>query len=171
MNHGDATRIAFGKWPLGPFALCMLAVTALGSLMLLRMSHALDREIQASEAQLDRVSQMTTRKRAAPQTKERDLSAVGERQWGEQMTLLNRDWSRLLNALVPLDKQTRLLDIDVNPATGVVRVSGVTGSADRANAYAEALEANAQGVSQVRVLTLKRSGQVVNFEVSASWRE
>lgn len=171
MNHDDAMRIDFRKWPLGPFALCMLVVATLGSLTLLRMSNALDREIQASEAQLDRVSQLTARKRVVPQTKDRDLSAVGERQWGEQMTLLNRDWSRLLNALVPLDKKTRLLSIDVNPATGVVRVSGVTDSAGRANAYAEALEANAQGVSQVRVLTLKRSGQAVNFEVSASWRE
>lgn len=164
-------RIDFHKWALRPFAFCMLAVTALGSFALLRINRALEHEIQAIDAQLDRASKSTARRRVVPQTKERDLGAVGERQWGEQMILLNRDWSQLLNTLVPLDKQTRLLGIDVNPATGVVRVSGVTDSADRANAYAEALEANARAVSQVRVLTLKRNGQVVNFEVSASWRE
>ncbi|MDR6841136.1 hypothetical protein [Pseudoxanthomonas sacheonensis] len=164
-------RIDFRKWSLRPFVFCMLTATALGSFTLLRMNQALDREIQAVEIQLDRASQSTTRRRVVPQTKEPDLGAVGERQWSEQMALLNRDWSQLLNALVPLDKQTKLLGIDVNPATGVVRVSGVTDSADRANAYAEALDANARAVSQVRVLALKRNGEVVNFEVSASWRE
>ena len=164
-------RIYFRKWSMGPVAFCMVLAVALGSFTLLRMNWALGREIQVIETQLHHASQLAEKKRVVPQPKQRDLSAVGERQWGEQMALLNRDWSQLLNTLVPMDEQTKLLSVDVNPGTGVVRISGVTDAADRANAYAEALEANAQAVSQVRLLTLKSNGKAVNFEVSASWRE
>ena len=171
MSRHIPMGISLHKWPLGPFAVFLLAAMALGSLALLRMRLSVEHEIQLSELQLEHASRVTASNRVAPPARERTLSAVGERQWREQIALLNRDWGRLLNALVPREKHTRLLGIDVNPMTGVVRVSGITDSPERANAYAEALEANTTEVSQVRVLALKRSGQAVNFEVSASWGE
>ncbi len=91
------------------------------------------------------------------------------RQMQQQVGLLNRDWAALTQALLPADNDIRLLSLDVNPSTSAVRVIGLAGSPVRANSYAQALEARADTLHEVRLLQVERQSDGVRFEVGAQW--
>lgn len=87
-----------------------------------------------------------------------------------QVGMINRDWSELLQSLVPETDDVRLLLVDVDPFTGTVRLSGACDSAERANSYAAVLEARAV-VGDVRLQSLEPIGGRMLFEATARWNE
>ena len=91
-------------------------------------------------------------------------------QIGREVGLINRDWSSLLAALVPETPDVRLLAVDVDPAAGTVRVSGNAERAAGANGYSALLDSR-DGIDDVRLVSLERSGGQVVFELVARWRE
>jgi hypothetical protein len=59
--------------------------------------------------------------------------------------------------------------MDVDPATGAVRISGRVDSATVANTYAQTLSKHVDTLRQVRLLGLERRVDGIRFEISAQW--
>ncbi len=91
-----------------------------------------------------------------------------ERVEGE-LRMLNRDWPGLLAAVVPQDRYTRLLSLDVNPASGNVIVTGQAPSHSAVSTYVMELD-NSSLIQEVRLLRIEGLGDGTVFEVSAQWR-
>lgn len=141
----------------------------LASGALLIAGHALDRR---SDALAERISADETRRviaAAAARTRTvAPLTEAAAAQFGQQVRMINRDWTRLLKSLVPETDDIRLLSVDVDPSGGTVRLSGASDTAERANAYSALLEKRAV-VSDVRLLTVEPDGNRTGFEVTARW--
>ncbi|KLD74163.1 PilN domain-containing protein [Xanthomonas hyacinthi] len=91
-----------------------------------------------------------------------------ERVEGE-LRMLNRDWPGLLAAIVPQDRHTRLLSLDVNPASGNVIVTGRAPGHAAVSTYVMELN-NSSLIQEVRLLRIEGLGGGTVFEVSAQWR-
>jgi hypothetical protein len=98
------------------------------------------------------------------------MSPAAVRQVNSQIGLLNREWPSLLRQMVPTG-DVELLTLDVNPATGAVRMTGAARDAALANAYAERLQRGAAQLGNVRLMLLERKAGQVEFEVTAQWNE
>ncbi|WP_369348347.1 hypothetical protein [Stenotrophomonas sp. JAG2] len=85
-----------------------------------------------------------------------------------ELALLNRDWSTLLGALVPR-AGVRLLSLDVNPASGAVRIVAEADDREAVTAFAQGLEATAP-LAQVRLLRIEQQVAGLTFEVDAQWQ-
>ena len=147
--------------------MALVAISALS----LQARYKLD---QHSAGYGQQLTQLQAERREAA---ERRAASVPERlsesalvQVGKQISLINRDWSRLLATLVPAEPDVRLHMVDVDPVAGTVRVSGVSQNANQANEYSALLEERGI-VNDVRLIGVERSGEQVMFEVLALWRD
>ncbi|EIL98061.1 hypothetical protein RHOFW104T7_15330 [Rhodanobacter thiooxydans] len=150
----------------------LLALLVVGAIVvggLLYWKNRLDTELARRGQQLAQIQELAAR--MAPRRKPPlpALSPAAAQQLGRQMALLNRDWTRLSGLLAPHDHAVRLLGMDVDPATGAVRISGRVDSATVANTYAQALSKRADVLRQVRLLGLERHADGVRFEIGAQW--
>lgn len=156
-----------GRLGLGVVLLGVSIVLACGAILLGRQS--LERQSATLAGHISKAETEQRLTAAAVRIDESgQLSEVALVQLNRQVGMINRDWGRLLSTLVPETDEVRLLSIDVEPVTGVIRVSGASDSAERANAYSALLEARAV-VGDVRLLSLERNGTRVVFEVTARW--
>ncbi|HEY0332303.1 MAG TPA: hypothetical protein VGC74_01120 [Stenotrophomonas sp.] len=97
------------------------------------------------------------------------LDKNGAERLNDEVRMLNRDWPALLTAIVPSDRQTRLLSLDVNPANGSLLVTGQ--AADHAGVSAYTVQLDQSGLlREVRLLSVEGQVDGVVFEVSAQWR-
>lgn len=156
------------RWPWRPLmvaAACAIAVAGLAT-----WRHHLDRQLAARQALLER---LTASRRAPPRTAApASLSPGAAREMRQQRLLLARDWGRLSSGLAPkASEDIRLLEVDANPASGAVRVTGVASSALQANAYAERLAGAGGMLRRVRLLGLERHAEGIRFEVGAQWSD
>lgn len=150
-------------WILG-----LLLLSALGVAVLVRTKSHLDDRLERSEQQLERGltrSVTATRKIMAKPT----YTTSELRQLHAQIALLNRDWVAFLEELVPGEHEVKLLGLEVNAATGAIRLTGRAISGEEANTYAEALQAQGPSLQDVRLLLLERKADGIHFEVSARW--
>jgi hypothetical protein len=152
------------SWRVAIAALVTVAAIA----GLLAWQAAIATRMQRAQSRLDRVDALAAQAAARVAHPADAPSPTASRQLGEQLQLLNRDWVTLSARLVPRASEVRLLGLDVNPGTGVLRVSGRAPTAELANAYAEELGKVAM-LREVRLLALERREGVVNFEVGATW--
>jgi len=146
-------------------ALCLLAGSAL-----LHWKRGLDAEVARRERQLQQLAALASRappRRPPPPA----LGPAAVRQLREQMVLLNRNWIHLSDLLAPHGQDVRLLGMDVNPATGAVRVTGRASTTLVANAYAESLGKRNGALQHVRLLGTERRPDGIRFEVAAQWAE
>lgn len=150
-------------WPL--LAGLVVSVSLMAGLYGWKQS--LDARRLHQAGQLDRIAQLSAR--ATPRITPPLATPTSDRQWRDQAALLNRDWVRLTAALVPSNREVRLTDVDVNPATGAVRVVGQAPSRVVANAYAEALESHDVSLGRVRLINLEQRPDGIRFEVNALW--
>lgn len=127
--------------------------------------------LAASEARLKAIARAQSGGRAARVPATTGLNATGIREVNAQVALLNRDWSTLLNGLEPPDEAVKLLALDINPATGAVRIGGSAATPSAANAYAQALQERLAPLRDVRLLLLERQAGRIDFEVTAQWSE
>lgn len=162
---------SFRRRTLEPSAIALLVVMAVSGFALQRARQSVDEQARSNQDRLDLMIEASVEHREVPAHRAEPLTRVGRRQMGDQVALLNRDWSRLLNALVPSEPTTMLLGVDVNPGTSAIRVSGVAITEATANSYAESLEGRSGEVTGVRTLMLERRPEGVGFEVGASWQE
>jgi hypothetical protein len=155
------------RLPLRLVAAILICLAACGGL--LSWKRTLQSELETRERALEWVLARSSRTPSAqpPATP----SPAAMRQFREQAALLNRDWAGLSNLLVPRGKNVRLLGMDVNPASGAIRISGNADSAIAANAYAASLEKSASELAQVRLLSVERKADGVRFEVAAQWTD
>jgi len=151
------------SWPA--LATLLSGVTAVA--LLFGWSRHMDGQREVRESQLQQLSASRRHVPAAPARKTLDPAAL--RQMQQQVGLLNRDWAALTQALLPTDNDIRLLSLDVSPSNSAVRIIALAGSPVRANAYAQALEAQVDTLHEVRLLLVERQGDSVRFEVSAQW--
>jgi hypothetical protein len=149
--------------------LALLAVGVIAGGGLLYGKRRLDTQFARRGQQLARVQELAAR--MAPRRKPPlpALSSAAAHQLGRQVALLNRDWTRLSALLAPHDHAVRLLGMDVDPATGAVRISGRVDSATVANTYAQTLSKHVDTLRQVRLLGLERRVDGIRFEISAQW--
>lgn len=151
-----------GRWLL----LCVVTAVGCGGLLWLQQSLdarlAVARDTQAREARQDlqRLTQPTVSQ--APMS---DAALEGLR---EELLLLNRDWSALLSSLVPADG-ARLLALDVNPASGAVRIDAQADDRAAVTAFVEALEKTGP-LARVRLLRVEQQVSGLVIEVDAQWR-
>lgn len=134
-------------------------------------SWQVDARLAASEARLLEIARTQSGDRTARVPETTGLNASGIREVNAQVALLNRDWSSLLNGLAPADDAVKLLAMDINPATGAVRIDGSAATSSAANAYAQALQERSARLRDVRLLLLERQAGRIEFEVSAQWIE
>lgn len=124
-------------------------------------------------AELDRaLEQVLTRELAGPVRPvlpESARSPAELRQIRTQIALLNRDWPSLFDDLLPDKPQVKLLGLEINGETAAIRLTAHAPSADIANDYAEALQAQRRQVQDVKLLLLERKPEGLHFEVSARW--
>lgn len=127
----------------------------------------------ARAAEFDRaLEQVLTRELAGPVRRVQPESARSQaelRQIRTQIALLNRDWPSLFDDLLPEKQQVKLLGLDVNAETAAIRLTAHAPSADIANDYAEALQAQRSQLQDVKLLLLERKPEGLHFEVSARW--
>lgn len=156
---------------MGRWTMVVLSSAALGAAALLYMKSHLDQRLRHSQSRLEQVLARslasTTRRRVAGPVR----TPAEVRQLNAQIALLNRDWAGLLDELVPGEQDVKLLGLDVNAATGVVRLTGRAADGQDANAYAEALQSHEASLSDVRLLLLERKSGGIHFEVSARWQQ
>lgn len=155
------------RWPWRP--LMVAAACAIVAAGLAGWQHRLDRQLAARQALLDRLiaSGQALPATVAPQA----LSPGAAREMQQQRLLLARDWGQLSSRLAPVaSEDIRLLEVDANPASGALRLTGVASSALQANAYAERL-AGAGTLRRVRLLALERHADGIRFEVGARWTD
>lgn len=152
-----------------PGAVAVATWLVLGALViaLALWNVALRRERIGHERELARSARPSV---AAPRQAAPARTAAAERQLRDQIVLLNRDWSTVLDRLVPAGRDTRLLGLDINPATGAIRVVGHARSGVAANAYATALGQEPL-FAEVRLLLVERRADGVRFEVGARWND
>lgn|GEM_PF-5154599 len=97
------------------------------------------------------------------------LDRTGQERLGNELRMLNRDWSKLLTAMVPQGKNVRLLSLEVNPASGGITVVGQSPDPVAANAYAHTL-GRSDLLKEVRLLRIEEEAGSITFEVSAQWQ-
>lgn len=139
--------------------------------MLAYWRSGLDARLQQSERRLEQAMSRRPEMRIPRPAADAKRSASELRQLQVQIALLNRDWVKLLQELVPAKGNVRLLEVDVNSATAAIRITGRAGDSNEANAYAEALQARGDLLRDVRLLLLERKNGGIHFEVSARWAE
>jgi hypothetical protein len=144
----------------------LVAIAAIAAL--LGWHRALAARMDDAQARLARVDALALQAAARSAQPGDAPSPTASRQLREQLQLLNRDWVALSARLVPRERGVRLLGLDANPSTGVLRVSGRAPTAELANAYAEDLGKVAM-LREVRLLALERRDGAVRFEVGATW--
>ncbi|MCD9026845.1 hypothetical protein LDO26_01260 [Luteimonas sp. BDR2-5] len=154
---------------LGPLLLALGILLACGAVLaarqtLDRRSAVLAEHISATEEDRRLAAAAVRSDTAEP------LTEAALLQLSRQVGMINRDWSDLLESLVPQTDDVRLLSVDVDPFAGAVRLSGVGDSAERANAYSALLEERAV-VGDVRLQSLEPSGARMAFEVTARWTD
>lgn len=164
-----ALRWTLQRRRIGPAAIAMLALVAVASWVLLGWQRDADAELDRRELLIERAAARTSTMPSRRPTPRPALSAAGSRQLQEQMALLNRDWATLLDVLTPRGRDVKMLGLDINPATGAVRVTGQASTSTLANAYAASLGKHAAVVHRVRLLVLERRPDGVRFEVGAQW--
>ncbi|MBU8975701.1 MULTISPECIES: hypothetical protein [unclassified Lysobacter] len=155
----------------GALACALLACVVLTIGVLAYARSGVDARLQHRERQLDKAMQRrpAATPRRAPPSEQRSATQV--RQLQSQIALLNRDWVKLLQEIVPAKGAVRLLGVDVNATTAAIRITGHAGDSAEANAYAEALQARGHGLHDVRLLLLERKNGGIHFEVSARWAQ
>jgi len=147
----------------------LLAVgTAVVSGVLGWAQHRVDQRLQALAA--SKPAPMPARPAArAPVDPLAGLDKTGAERLNDEVRMLNRNWPALLTAIVPSDRQTRLLSLDVNPANGGVLVTGQ--APDHAGVSAYTVQLDQSGLlREVRLLSVEGQGGGIVFEVSAQWR-
>jgi hypothetical protein len=152
------------SWRVAAALLIVLAAIA----GLLRWQASIGTRMDRAQSRLDRVDLLAARAASRVAHPSDAPSPTASRQLGEQLQLLNRDWVALSARLVPRAADVRLLGLDANPGTGVLRVSGRAPTAELANAYAEEL-GHVATLRDVRLLALERRDGMVDFEVGATW--
>lgn len=156
------------RWSWRP--LLVAAACAAAAAGLAAWQHRVDRQLEARQALLDRLaaSRQAPPRAAAPVP----LSLGAAREERQQRLLLARDWGELSSRLAPLAAEDiRLLEVDANPATGALRLTGVASTALQANAYAQRLAGAGGTLRRVRLLGLERQADGIRFEVGAQWNE
>ncbi|NZA25159.1 hypothetical protein H0E84_02080 [Luteimonas sp. SJ-92] len=158
-------RRSSGGWMWG-----LLLLLTLGLAALLYAKSAIDARLHSRQGEMERLvlRSLADGRRVSP---ERARSAGELRLLHDQVLLLNRDWAGLLHELVPGDHGSRLLVLDIDAVTGVLRVSGRARDAKAANLYAETIHLESGAVRDVRLLLLERKPDGIDFEVSARWAE
>jgi hypothetical protein len=155
----------------GPAGIALLAGVAITVGALAYCDARMGERLRQREHQLERAM---ARPLARPMLREHagaKRSANELRQLHAQIALLNRDWVRLLQEIVPGKGDVKLLGVDVNASTASTRITGRADGPTIANAYAQALQARGNGLHDVRLLLLERKSDGVQFEVSARWAE
>lgn len=149
-------------------ALSLIAACIVCAVALFYWKQALEQKTVAVEARFARMDEQSriTPRAATPVAV---LTPAAVRQLREQASLLNRDWVGLSNMLVPGGSDVRLLGMDVNPATGAVRITALAGTRLVANSYAESLAGRSDELQQVKLLGLEQRSDGIRFEVSAQW--
>lgn len=152
------------SWP----ALLLIAACVIAAGALAYWQQALERKTESIE---ERLVQIVERSEVTPRAVNRvaELTPAAVRQLREQASLLNRDWVALSNLLVPDDDDVKLLGMDVNPATGSLRITALASTRLIANAYAESLAGRGDDLQQVRLMGLEQRPDGIRFEVSAQW--
>lgn len=155
-------------WPFSVIAWLLLAF-AIASTALWAVS-AMRARAMRIEARADRASALlhASRRMRTRSSAVRDPAAA--QSWNEQMHLLNRDWPRLTVALVPPNPAIRLLAVDINPASGLVRIEGEAPAAVAANAYVQALS-NRGVFRDVRLIEVRENGGGTHFEARGVWTD
>lgn len=156
------------RWPWRPLMVAAACATVAAGLA--TWQHQLDRQLAARQALLDRLasSRQAPPRAAAPPP----LSPGAAREVRQQRLLLARDWGQLSSRLAPVaSEDIRLLEIDANPASGALRLTGVASTALEANAYAERLAGAGGTLRRVRLLGLERHADGIRFEVGAQWTD
>jgi hypothetical protein len=148
-----------------------VVLLAAGVIVVLHWKHGFDARRGEQERRLERAAQLAARRGEHRPEPAAQLSPAGARQVNTQIALLNRDWTGLLEQLAPRSRQVKLLGMDVNPATGAVRITGGADSAADANAYAEWLQGHGALLRDVRLMLLERKAAHIHFEVTAQWAE
>lgn len=148
-------------------AILMAGLACAGGLTYAKLH--LDAQLARRTQQLARLQELSALATPRPKPAPAMLSPAASRQLDRQVALLNRDWVRLSTLLAPKDQAIRLLGMDVDPATGAIRISGTVDSATAANAYAKKLSRHAESLRQVRLLGLERRAEGTHFEIGAQW--
>ena len=151
-------------------AVAMAVALLLALAAVLQWKQSIDGELAQQERrllQVERLAAAATPRAVRPTPQ---MSPAAVRQINTQINLLNRQWAALLRQLVPTS-DVELLTLDVNPATGAVRMTGGARGAAQANAYAERLQRSSARLGNVRLMLLERKAERVEFEVTAQWNE
>lgn len=152
-------------------ALLVLAFLVAGAISLQYWRLQLQARLEASERRLDQLEFLSVRVPNRDVAPRPELGAAGTRQVNEQIALLNRDWVGFLRNISPKSSRVKLLGMDVNPATGAIRIVGGTVSAEEANAYAERLQREGTALQDVRLVLVEQVEGKVKFEVTARWKD
>lgn len=151
--------------PLMVIAACAIAVAGLAT-----WQHRLDRQLVARQALLDRL--VASRQAPPPATAPLPLSPGAAREVRQQRLLLARDWGQLSARLAPVaSEDIHLLEVDANPSSGALQLTGVASTTLEANAYAERLAGAGGTLHRVRLLGLERHADGIRFEVGAQWND
>jgi hypothetical protein len=152
-------------------ALVLAMLMGASCFVVLYWKQGLDAQRVEHARRLERLAQLSLLRSARPSAAAPPLSVAGMRQVNQQIALLNRDWAGLLGQLAPASHHVKLLAMDVNPATGALRITGGADDAAQANAYAEWLQRRGAMLRDVRLMLLERKAGHVQFEVTAQWSE
>lgn len=159
--------MSYRRVSLALLTLLVACLMAIGALLYWQIR--INAQLTHREGQLARVLEISARATPHRKPPSAALSPVAAHQFDRQVALLNRDWTRLSSLLAPNDREVHLLGMDVDPATGAVRVTGRVDSAMVANTYAQSLSKHVNTLQQVRLLGLERRADGVRFEISAQW--
>lgn len=160
-----------GRSRAGLRVLLITALLGAALMILLHWKNDFDVQREEQERRLERAAQLTVQRGERSPQPATQLSSAGARQVNAQIALLNRDWTGLLERLVPRSRKVKLLGMDVNPVTGALRITGGADSAADANAYAESLQGRTALLRDVRLMLLERKAGHIQFEVTAQWAE
>jgi len=152
-----------------PRAIGAAALALLVAVTEIHWKSAVDADLARRRNQLQRVEALSAAAHAQLPVQQPALGHDGARQLSEQFALLNKDWPRLLNAVVPSRHEVKLLSVDINPDTAVIRVTGRAPSLLLANDYAQWLETTGSPIGDVRVIVFERRPDGIYFEIGAKW--
>lgn len=149
--------------------LVLLGASLMAGAALLYWQVRLEAQVTQRGLQLARVLELSARTMPDRKLAVPALSPAAEHQLSRQVALLNRDWTQLSESLAPSDDEVRLLGMDVDPVSGVVRITARADSTTEANMYAESLSKRIDTLRHVRLLGLERRVDGIRFEISAQW--
>jgi hypothetical protein len=152
-----------------PRVIAVAALLLIAAMAVIHWKNKLDADLTRRQDQLQRVESLLAAAHVQSPVQQPELGHDGARQLGEQFALLNKDWPRLLNAIVPNKRQVKLLSVDVNPDTAAIRVTGRAPDLMNANDYAQWLETAGSPIGDVRVIVFERRPDGIYFEIGAKW--